>query len=486
MRFCARTLVLAFVSMTTASVAMPQMSFDSVELKRNEMLSSEDTQADLAILDQAYRELHPGLNRYLKPDQWKRSVDSLRTWFGKPRSRGDTYLALARLTASIKCGHTYLNFWNQPDSTKRWLLEGADKIPFTFALASDDKWIVARSAVSGLSQGDTISAVNGIPTPTLVARMIGAVRADGGNDGKRRSLIEYREAKQYYTTDALLSLIAPPVNGSYSITVRSRTIHASATTAARRDSVAIPLPAHRATWSYRRDGATGILTSDGFAFSNSAEGNAWPAFLDETFGSLRRDSVRTLVVDLRLNEGGSDDGALLLLRHLITAPIDVPPSRRFTVYDTVVTSLRPLLKTWDKSFFDRRGRITAHGDGTFDLKGEDAQQERIDPHPDAFAGRIIILTSYVNSSASHGIISLLKGRPNVTLIGEPTGGSLRASTGGNFFFLSLPHTGFEADIPLIAYDHGLHEPSGGVEPDIRVPVESALIRALGNPSNGQF
>ena len=141
------------------------------------------------------------------------------------------------------------------------------------------------------------------------------------------------------------------------------------------------------------------------------------------------------------------------------------------------TALRPALNTWDKSFYDRRGTVIPRGDGTYDLKSKGDWPARIPVAQDAFQGEVFVLTSYVNSSASHIMLRLLARRPGITLVGDPTGGSLRAHTGGNLFFLRLAQTELEVDIPLIAYEWGMNNPAGGVVPDIRVPARDAYDAA---------
>jgi C-terminal processing protease CtpA/Prc len=247
--------------------------------------------------------------------------------------------------------------------------------------------------------------------------------------------------------------------------------------AAARRRFALPIPAERGWHELKREKNLAVLRVDRFDYGNEAD--QWEPYVTKAFRDLARDGVRALIVDLRENEGGSDEGALLLLRHLIRTPIARPALRQYVTYDTVSSALRPHLKTWDKSFYDRRGSVTSRADGTFDLNDSSDWPTIITPAADAFAGHVYVLTSYVNSSASHILLRLLARQPGVTLVGDPTGGSLRAHTGGNLFFLHLPHIGMEVDLPLIAYDWGASNPSGGVQPDIRVPARRALEVARG-------
>ncbi len=471
------------------------LSADSTAVLRNTLVSADATQGDLAMLDSAFRALHPALYRYNTPAGWAARVDSLRGWFGVPRTRGETFLALSALAASLQCSHTYLSFWNQPRAVHQWLTDGADKLPFEYDLLPNDEWVVRRTGLDTVRRpdlailpGDTVRAVNGVPTARIIAMLMPYLRGDGDDAGKRRALLDFRHRKEFEAIDVFLPLILPPQRGAYAVTLRrpgaarDTTVQVASMPSAVRRARAVPVRPDRPLHELTRDGAVAILRVDAFDYGRDAD--RWAPFVTRTFRALAREGVKSLVLDLRENEGGSDEGAAFLLRHLIRADLTLPPVRRYVAYEVVPSSLKPLLNTWDKDFYDRRGKVTPRGDGTFDLKDNESWPTSIRRSPDAFNGRVYVLTSYVNSSASHIMLRLLARQPGVTVVGDPTGGSLRAHTGGNLFFMQLKGTGMEVDLPLIAYDWGMNNPAGGVQPDVRVPASEALEAALRLARNG--
>lgn len=68
-----------------------------------------------------------------------------------------------------------------------------------------------------------------------------------------------------------------------------------------------------------------------------------------------------------------------------------------------------------------------------------------------------------------------------TLVGQDTGGNQRGINGGAFFFLRLPHSGIEVDVPLIA-----QFPAGGVEamPDAGLEPDVAVIPSTADMAEG--
>ena len=54
-----------------------------------------------------------------------------------------------------------------------------------------------------------------------------------------------------------------------------------------------------------------------------------------------------------------------------------------------------------------------------------------------------------NSSATFQFANFIQTNRPGRLIGQPTGGNRRGINGGAFFFLRLPASGLEADVPLM-------------------------------------
>ena len=61
------------------------------------------------------------------------------------------------------------------------------------------------------------------------------------------------------------------------------------------------------------------------------------------------------------------------------------------------------------------------------------------------------------------------------LVGEATGGNQRGGNGGAFFFVRLPASGIEFDLPLIGNFPMQPAPDAGIEPDLKVDVAAVDI-----------
>lgn len=69
--------------------------------------------SDLDILKSALTSLHPGTFRYLTKSQLDQYFKEINEQTNRPLLIDEFYLKLSQLTEKLKCGHTYLNPYNQ-------------------------------------------------------------------------------------------------------------------------------------------------------------------------------------------------------------------------------------------------------------------------------------------------------------------------------------------------------------------------------------
>ena len=83
---------------------------------------------------------------------------------------------------------------------------------------------------------------------------------------------------------------------------------------------------------------------------------------------------------------------------------------------------------------------------------------------------VYLLTSATNSSAGLLFADALKTHKLATLVGQTTGGNQKGITAGALFFIQLPNTKIEVDVPLIGMDYAeaAKRPDAGILPDLVV------------------
>lgn len=446
-------------------------------------LHAEPTRGELAgdidILRDALA-LHPGLHRYATPAQVAGRIAALRAAFAESGSQEARYLLLSRFLATIRCGHSYANFFNQKRAVAAALFDRPTRLPFRFAWRGGKMVVTADHSGTGqLPRGTIVQRVNGVPARDMLRRLLPYARADGHNDAKRVALLEVGGADSIEYFDVFHGLLfGAPAGGVYVLDVhrpdgRATRVEAPAIgLAERRAKRSIFDPAGDApvwTWDTSR-GRAAVLTMPSWALYDSKWD--WRAWLRERLDSL---GGRGLVIDLRDNEGGQDCGDAILAR-LTDNGLPDGGVRRLVRFRTTPAALDPYLDTWDQSFRRLGADAADLGNGFYRL-AENGDWPIAAERP-RLTGRVAVLIGPTNSSATFQFAQRAQAAGVARLFGMPTGGNRRGINGGCFFFVRLPASGLEFDLPLIGAFPPGHPPDAGIAPDVRI-AETAADIAVG-------
>ncbi len=432
----------------------------------------------MAILREVLVTLHPGLYRYQNPHGIEAGIARLEAEFVTTPDLEHRYLALSRFLATIKCGHSYANFFNQKKAVASALFERPTRLPFAF------RWIGGTMVATQLQSsalpfmpGTIISRINGVRPRDMLAALMPYARADGSNDAKRRALLSVTGEDTLEYFDVFQGLLFPPGPDGFRIDIvengKRRTVTMPPISLAVRRQFASPQPRNdTAIWQWEMQRDVAVLRMDNWSMYNSKWD--WQGWLSSRLDSLK--GAKGLIVDLRRNEGGNDCGDMILSR-IASQDIVRPRAKRLVRYQQTPKSLDPYLDTWDDSFRNWDNAASRFDDRYFALNREDdlpvlaAKGPRIDVP-------MIVLTSAQNSSATFQFAQLARAGGFATLMGETTGGNRRGINGGAFFFVRLPASGLEFDLPVIGYFPYAREPDAGLVPDIRIS-ETAQDIAFG-------
>lgn len=447
---------------------------------------------DISIVGEILTTLHPGLFRYNSPIRINGALDQLgRQWATQP-DLAARYLNLSKFLATIKCGHSYANFFNQSSAVKQQLFDRGSRLPFAFKWIGNEMVVLwDQSGTGSLPRGTIVKAINDVPVGKMLDRLMHYVRADGNNDAKRRALLSMTGADEFETFDIFQGLVygppgserGEPKKGEHRLRMRlpnsSRDawVDLPALTLAQRQSF-IKAADNRGdgpVWDWTmRDDSIAVLRMDGWALFNSKWD--WKSWLDDRLDSLS--GARGLIVDIRENEGGLDCGDLILSR-LTAKDIAMPPASRLVRYRTTPDHLNRYLDTWDNSFRNWGDDAERFDERYYRLKRDDGGI--IPAKGPRMAVPMAVLISAQNSSATFQFANLCKSMGLGTLVGETTGGNQRGINGGAFFFARLPESGIEFDVPLIGYFPDGPKPDAGIEPDIPIGMSANEIASGEDP-----
>ncbi|WP_224248708.1 S41 family peptidase [Hyalangium gracile] len=467
-----RCLVASLLIATTSTAAEPASAVPP-------RLSAQDLQADFALLKRAYEKLHPGLHRYNDKAAMDAHFAALRTELERDLSLQEAYLAFSRFLAKIRCGHSYLNFFNQPKAVATALFQQQNRVPFYFRWI-DRRMIVTRnfSKDARLVPGTEVLSIDGTPAATILERLLTVARADGSNDAKRVSHLEVGGHSNYEAFDIYFPMFFPKNGPRMELRVKTpggKSLTSTVEPLTYEQRLA-PIQAQEETrrggdgplWEFKfLDSRTGYLRMPTWALYKSQWD--WQGFLDTVFRQLAQRKAAHLVIDLRGNEGGMSVGDVILGK-LTASDLRLQPLERRVRYRKVPEDLAPHLDTWDPSFKDWGDDAVDPVNGFYRLKRYDDPEggNVIKASAQPFKGLTYVLVDASNSSATFEFALALRQNKLATLVGQPTGGNQRGINGGAFFFLRLPRSKLEVDLPLIGFFPLEERPDAGLVPDIEI------------------
>jgi len=476
--------LLLLVMTAFAQTARPQASSPT----NNTLIKSADLESDATVLRKAYEELHPGLYRYSSKAEMDAKFETLRKDLSHDLPLQDAYVAFSLFAAQVKCGHTYPNFFNQKKAIAAALFEGHNRVPFYFRWL-DQKMIITNDFTPDhqIPRGTEVLSINGTPVRAILDRLMAIARADGSNDAKRVAYLEVTGDSIYEAFDVYFPMFFPQKSTLLQLVVQrpSETKRLPLTVQALTFEQRIaPIKAREAgrkggndilfDWQYLDDG-TAYLRMPTWALYDSKWD--WKTWLNGRLDELADKKSPALVVDLRGNEGGNDIGDEILKR-LVSGNLRISTYRRFVRYRQTPAELDSYLDTWDPNFKNwgtaavelEQPWPTSPPVHYFALtKYEDtAGGEVIHPEGKPFHGKLYVLIDANNSSATFQFARIVQQNKLGTLVGQPTGGNQRGINGGAFFFLRLPKSQIEMDLPLIGSFAASPQPDSGLAPDIFV------------------
>lgn len=453
----------------------------------DKILASADMKSDFAALKQTLVAIHPGIYRYMTPADVEREYANFASRLNSDLPEREFFIVVAQFVSLIKCGHTYANPYNMNKEVRERLSGGETYLPFYFTI-DGGRMIVAENASSKkLAAGTEITKINGVAVSEIFAKLLTVTHADGRNTNEHRwSQLELPrgEAELYALFDIYFPLFFPmkdeifafeAVDGATKKPIKFEVAAMSKTQ--RTEEMAKrygPTADYDDGWKFEiRDEKLAVLT-----ISNSITWRLkrikFEEFLAAAFAEIRTKNVANLVIDVRGNGGGSMDLGYELSRYLATR--ELPPyalGKRLVRNVAAQPEIAKFVDTYSDELMSglKNGVPTANfrkiDDRYFEILGRD-NYPAVKPYENSFRGRAFVIADSSIASATYQFLDYVKNNKLATIVGQPGGGNLQGINGGNYFFLRLPASKFEIDIPVYFQKTAENRPDSPVIPDIVV------------------
>lgn len=460
--FLVITLCVLWSCSNTKPVFNPHQKYSVTQLRK-----------DYDLFQKILEERHPSLYWYISKPSMDSVFNNGRRSITDSLTEADFRKILMRVITPVQCGHTAI----QPSKAYIKYLDTVKNnppFPFTIKTWGDTTVLVSTTVKKApIKTGDIIDSLNHISIPSLLDTMYQFIPSDGNNIVAKSQRISGTPSfgilytLLYGIQDAYLISYKDDQGQSHSFCIKQEHPEQSDVQKENKLSKTKRLQQARSL-EINKDSSYALMQLHSFS-----EKLKLKKFFHHSFKLLKKAQTPNLVIDLRLNGGGRLNNTNSLLRYITTQPYKTADSiyalasqSKYSKYIENDFWIKLLIQTSTKKI-----------EGKFHYQRLEKKyyRPRKKYHYD---GHIYLLSGGLTYSASTLVLNTLKGQPNVTIVGEPTGGGAYGNTAMLIPVVTLPNTKTRMYLPLfrMVINKNVPQNGQGVQPDIFVGPTVEAIR----------
>jgi len=452
-------------------------------LNQNDMLPTEHNvsprkaKQDFEEFMQILKKAHPALYAYTSEEKLNRLSDSLQATITENISQREFFKLLALVIDKIGCAHTNLYL---PDASVQAIGEQRYFFPYPLALVEDK--LVVNITGGQIPQGCEILKINGKPAKEILGNLAKFNTTDGVRTGLRRQLATddfgYQYFLQYGPSERFTIEYKLPTSDKEMEPVRFDAITLNELNNRNRNERYYFDPVDVDYDFYTIDpGEYAVMKVRTFEYDSYSKDEAFENFCKNAFTILKlKPNIKTLVIDIRENEGGNYSNCHLLFSYLAQAPfqeykqvsarVKKLPESRLVSSEYSGGNADDVSKLLNDNFFKATN-------GKYYII--DSLNAMVNPLPQRFNGKVLVVVNGEVSSAAAYFASLVKNTGRGKIVGEETRGGAYMHNGFRNVVYELPNSKiqFAFSVANVIHSQANKDDYGrGVQPDY--PKPSAL------------
>ena len=486
-------------------------SVEKYNYKLAQPIPVEKLQKDIDYTQHKLEKLYPNLYGYISKEKLDFKFDSIRKAVNKPMTSSEFYFVISPVIASVRQGHmtmTPLSKKLSKKEAKRIKKMGDGPLSqFTFEWENSKLFVIKnKSKKKNISLGSEVVSINGIAPQSLFSKYRKSVTSDGYNETYIRK--GFNKRFYLYMTNEIgvndsLTYVFKHKDSTFT-TVISRNKpekkEVSKGKIVEKDSVkaVAKKPIDKAKLKFdkkfKRIYGYNALTKEYAKSLNFVKSDSTVAILKvknfsegiysksykAIFDSIKKHNIKNLIIDIRDNPGGRVADAVNLYSYLT--------DKDFVILQPAKVTSKTSLFKWGLfrelpavaypfaaiaypfymgfSYF----RTTKRTDGTYEYRLVGSRKSKFAPNN--YNGKIYVLINGGSFSASCILSSSLKSNPNVTFVGEETGGAFNGTVAGIMPVVDLPNSKIPLRLGLmdIRTINQTEVYGRGIFPDVEIPL----------------
>jgi hypothetical protein len=453
-------------------------SVEKFNHKLAQPISVQKLQEDIDYTQRKLECLYPNLYGYISKEQLDFKFDSIRKAVDTPMTSKDFYFVISPVIASVRQGHMtmspVLNRVSKKES-KRLKKSGDGPLSQFFYEWENEKMYVIKnkSKNKSIKSGAEVVSVNGIKPQFVYNKYKNGITSDGFNTtylrkGFSKRFINYMTNEigindsltfVFSQNDSLISKVisrkTPPKKAISKIIVSkdSTKIVAKKTVDKQKLKQEKKFKKIYGFNKLNNEYAKSLKFIDSdttiaiVKIKNFSEGNYTKAY-NAIFDTIKKRNIKNLIIDIRDNPGGRVTDVVHLYSHLtdkdfvILQPALVTSKTslfKLGIFRKTPKIIYPIIAIFYPFYVGFSYLITTkdeNGQYQYKLVGS-RKSKNASNHYD---GKIYVLINGGSFSASCILSAALKSNPNVTFVGEETGGAFNGTVAGIMPVVDLPNS----------------------------------------------
>lgn len=428
--------------------------------------------------------VHPRLYKYESKDIVQSRFDSVRNVLSSKDSIPalDFLSLVSKLNSKVNCGHLY----TIPQGGLKDVVLKKKVLPFQVKILHN-KLFVLHDIGKGkrIPNGSEVISINGKPTREIIQSIKEGIATDGWIETRKDRLIERYFFESFHGFDLyyylhvdrsrIFKIRYKKFDSQKEVTITKEGISAEQRNKLLKEVHGVdvrrwfknPSP----VYEINEEKNLAVLTISR-SFYNETIDPVYDSVLSILFKKLEEKNIKNLVVDLRENEGGSENHQAGLIKYLYNKPHKLYDNIFFSRLD--FRALTPIIHSEEMGTSDlwynnqdqayRKINDNLWVNNKPNIEGLQFQP----PAEHQFKGQLYVLMSGISFSSTSSLIANIKNTTNAILIGEESGGMYEGPTGGMEIPIILPNSQIMVRIsPNIqwSYMYKNHPIGRGVLPD---------------------